>query len=95
VFFWSVVADRVGRRRCIAIAVFLATVLSLLVCLAPNFSTVLVLRTLEGASLGGVPAAALAYINEEIHPRDSALASGMYIAGNTIGGISGRIITGP
>ena len=92
---WSIVADRIGRRKSIAIAVFVATVCALAISVAPSFELVLALRVLEGAALGGVPAAAIAYVNEEIHPIDAAVASGIFIAGNTIGGIAGRIITGP
>ncbi|KAB1645331.1 MFS transporter [Gulosibacter chungangensis] len=92
---WSLVADRIGRKRTISIAVVAATLLGLLSTAMPNFELTLAMRFLEGLALGGVPAVAMAYINEEIHRSDAAAAGGTFVAGNTIGGLSGRIISGP
>lgn len=92
---WSLVADRIGRRRAITLAVAIATACSVGVAFSPWFALALAFRLLEGAALAGVPAAALAYINEEVHPTDAAVASAMFIAGNSIGGIAGRLIAGP
>jgi len=39
----------------------------------------LVLRALEGIALGGVPAVAMAYLAEEMHPHALASAMGLYI----------------
>ncbi|SJM55279.1 MFS transporter [Gulosibacter sp. 10] len=92
---WSLVADRIGRKRTISIAVLSATILGILTTLMPTFELALALRFLEGIALGGVPAVAMAYINEEIHKLDAAAAVGTFIAGNTIGGLTGRLISGP
>lgn len=92
---WSLVADRVGRKRTISIAVVAATLLGLLSTAMPTFELTLAIRFVEGIALGGVPAVAMAYINEEIHRSDAAGAGGTFVAGNTIGGLSGRIISGP
>lgn len=92
---WSIVADRIGRRKTIAIAVSAATLCALALALTSSFELMLALRTLEGIALAGVPAAGIAYINEEIHPSDAAVASAIFVTGNSLGGISGRLITGP
>lgn len=92
---WSLVADRIGRKRTISIAVVAATLLGLLSTAMPTFELTLLVRFLEGMALGGVPAVAMAYINEEIHRSDAAAAGGTFVAGNTIGGLSGRLISGP
>lgn len=92
---WSLVADRIGRKRTISIAVVAATLLGLLSTGMPTFELTLAVRFLEGIALGGVPAVAMAYINEEIHRSDAAAAGGTFVAGNTIGGLSGRLISGP
>ncbi|MFD2675004.1 MFS transporter [Gulosibacter bifidus] len=92
---WTLVADRIGRKRSISIAIIAATILGLCAILAPNFQLALLIRLFEGFALGGVPAAAMAYLNEEVHKIDSAAASGMFVAGNTIGGLSGRLVSGP
>ncbi|WP_406036036.1 MFS transporter [Nocardioides sp. NBC_00163] len=92
---WSWVADRIGRAPAMKIALSMSLVLGLLTPLAPGFASLLVLRSLEGLALGGVPALAVAYLAEEIHVRHVSLAAAIYISGTTVGGLLGRVITGP
>jgi len=92
---WSFVADRIGRVRAMAVAIGAATVLGLLVPFAPALPLVLGLRALEGVALGGIPAVAIAYLNEEIGKAHAALAAGSYVAGTTLGGLAGRLMAGP
>jgi predicted MFS family arabinose efflux permease len=92
---WSMVADRIGRVRAMSIAVIAATVFGLIVPFAPSFQLLLTGRLFEGLMVGGVPAIAIAYLNEEIDPRHAARAAGTYVAGTTIGGLLGRIVAGP
>lgn len=92
---WSVVSDRYGRRRTMVVAVVLATVFGLLMPWAPTFGTFVTLRLVEGMALGGVPAVAIAYLAEEIDVRHTAIAAGTYVAGTTLGGLSGRIVAAP
>lgn len=92
---WSFVADKIGRVRAMAIGIAAATVLGLLVPLAPTFPLVLSLRALEGMALGGIPAIAIAYLNEEVNKVHAALAAGSYVAGTTLGGLAGRLLAGP
>ncbi|MFK4295210.1 YNFM family putative membrane transporter [Arthrobacter sp. GAS37] len=92
---WSFVADKIGRVRAMAIGIAAATVLGLLVPLAPTFPLVLALRALEGMALGGIPAIAIAYLNEEVNKVHAALAAGSYVAGTTLGGLAGRLLAGP
>jgi MFS transporter, YNFM family, putative membrane transport protein len=49
---------------------------------------------LQGFALAGVPATAMAYLAEEVEASSLGRAMGVYIAGNAIGGLSGRIIAG-
>ena len=60
----------------------------------PSWHGVLLMRALIGLSLSGLAAVAMTYLSEEIHPQHIGLAMGLYIAGNAIGGMSGRLITG-
>jgi predicted MFS family arabinose efflux permease len=92
---WSFLADRVGRVRAMAWGISAATVLGLLTPLAPSFPVLLALRTLEGMALGGIPAIAIAYLNEEVNKAHAALAAGSYVAGTTLGGLAGRLVAGP
>lgn len=91
---WSGAADRFGRARVIAISLLLATLLGCLAPWATELWVLLLVRTLQGAALGGVPAAAVAYLAEEIHPTDAPRATGLYIAGNPLGGMGGRLLAG-
>lgn len=92
---WAFLADRIGRVKAMTIAICTATALGLLVPLAPDLATLLVLRLLEGIALGGIPALAIAYLNEEVSRVHAAAAAGSYVAGTTVGGLAGRIVAGP
>ena len=92
---WSVVADRVGRVRAMAVGILSATAIGLLAPVAPTLELLLTARLLEGVALGAVPAIALAYLAEEVDAAHTATAAGSYIAGTTIGGLAGRLIAGP
>ncbi len=54
----------------------------------------LALSVLVGLSLSGLAAVAMTYLSEEIHPQHIGLSMGLYIGGNAIGGMSGRLISG-
>ncbi|WP_134772771.1 MFS transporter [Ornithinimicrobium flavum] len=92
---WSFVGDRFGRLRSMIVAVVSATVLGLLSAWAPTFELVLALRLLEGAALGGVPALAMAYLNEEVDARAASIAAGWFVGGTTVGGLLGRVVATP
>lgn len=92
---WSMVADRIGRIPAMAIGIVVATLLGLAAPFSPDFSTLLVLRLVEGMALGAVPAIALAYLSEEVQAGHTAAAAGSYIAGTTVGGLTGRLVSGP
>lgn len=92
---WSFLADRIGRVRAMTLGITAATVLGLLVPLAATFPMLLGLRLLEGMALGGIPAIAIAYLNEEVHKVHAAMAAGSYVAGTTLGGLAGRLVAGP
>lgn len=91
---WSFLADRIGRVRAMMWGISAATVLGLLVPLATSFPMLLGLRMLEGMALGGIPAIAIAYLNEEVNKAHAALAAGTYVAGTTLGGLAGRLLAG-
>ncbi|WLH13212.1 MFS transporter [Pseudomonas hefeiensis] len=88
------ISDRIGRKSLMVAALFAAALCTIASALMPTWQGVLVLRALVGLSLSGVAAVAMTYLGEEIHPRHIGLAMGLYIAGNAIGGMSGRLIAG-
>jgi predicted MFS family arabinose efflux permease len=92
---WSMLADRVGRVKAISVSVIGATTIGVLVPFAPSFQLLLAGRLLEGLVVGGVPAIAVAYLTEEIDPAHAARAAGTFVAGTTIGGLIGRLVSSP
>jgi len=91
---WSMVADRIGRVPAMGTGILAATVLGLVAPLSTGMEMLLALRLLEGIALGAVPAVALAYLSEEVSARHAAAAAGSYIAGTTVGGLLGRVVSG-
>jgi YNFM family putative membrane transporter len=75
-------------------ALFAASMCTIASAMMPTWQGVLMLRALVGLSLSGLAAVAMTYLSEEIHPKHIGLAMGLYIAGNAIGGMCGRLITG-
>ena len=88
------VSDAVGRKPVMVLALFAAALFTLLSAWMPTWQGVLVTRALVGLSLSGLAAVAMTYLSEEIHPQHIGLAMGLYIGGNAIGGMSGRLISG-
>lgn len=88
-----VAADRVSRKRMMAIALLSSSVLTLASAFSPNFETLVVLGMLKGLALSGLPAIGMAYLIEEIDPRSLGMSMGLYIGGNTIGGMAGRVMS--
>ncbi|WP_184583161.1 MFS transporter [Lipingzhangella halophila] len=91
---WSGVADRFGRVTVMATALTISTALGLAAPFSPDMWVLLVVRAAQGATLGGVPAVAMAYLAEEIDSGHLARVAGVYIAGNAVGGMSGRLVAG-
>lgn len=88
------ISDASGRKPIMMISLFAVGILTVACAFAPNWPTLLVLRTFTGVALAGTPAVAMAYLAEEVHPRDLGGAMGLYIAGNAYGGMLGRVLTG-
>ncbi|WP_459207072.1 MFS transporter [Pseudomonas sp. MLB6B] len=88
------ISDRIGRKPVMVFALLCAALATLASAVMPTWETVLATRALVGLSLSGLAAVAMTYLSEEIAPQHIGLAMGLYIGGNAIGGMSGRLITG-
>ena len=64
----SGLSERWGRARVLMLSVGLAAVLGLLLPLSPTFDVLLADRALQGLAIAGMPAVAMAYLADEIHP---------------------------
>lgn len=89
---WSLVSDRYGRVAPMRACLFGAAIFGFASAFAPDFPTLLLSRVCVGACIAGVPAAAMAYLGEELAPDQRARAMGLYIAANALGGMSGRFL---
>ena len=90
----SALSERYGRTAVMTASVFTAAAIALILPFAPDLGTLTALRALQGIALAGLPATAMAYLAEEVHPTALASAMGLYVAGNSIGGMSGRLVSG-
>jgi YNFM family putative membrane transporter len=90
----SMLSERWGRMPVMTASLFATAVLQLAVAVSPNFTVLLALRALQGLAVAGLPAVAMAYLAEEVHRGSLGFAVGLYIGGNSIGGMAGRVITG-
>ena len=88
----SALSERFGRTRVMIFSAITSCVIGLLLPLSPTIEILLLGRAFQGAALAGIPAVAMAYLAEEIDPKDLGAAMGRYVAGTTVGGLIGRLI---
>lgn len=92
--FTGSLSDAIGRKNVMVTSLLFAAAFTLLGSLMSNWQAILITRALLGLSLSGVAAVAMTWLSEEIHPGAVAFAMGLYISGSSIGGMSGRLISG-
>ncbi len=83
-----------GRTPMMTASLVLSSLLMVLAAFSPDFAALLVLRAVQGVALAGLPAVAMAYLAEEVHPEHAGFTVGLYIAGNSVGGLVGRVLSG-
>lgn len=83
-----------GRKSIMVISMLATSVFCILTAFSPDFHFLLALRTIEGILLAGLPSIAMAYLGEEIEPKSLGTAMGLYICGNSIGAVFGRVFSG-
>jgi len=71
-----------------------AAILTLLSSVVREWPTFLLIRTIEGIAIAGLPALAMAYVGEEIHPDAVGVSMGLYVGSGALGGMTGRLLTG-
>lgn len=87
-------SGRWGRARTIIVSLFLTALLGALCALAPTWPVLLAARAVQGLTLAGTPAVALVYLREEVEPSVGPRATGLYIGGTALGGMTGRLLAG-
>jgi len=87
-------SDAVGRKSVMVTALMLAAICTLISATMTSWHGILIMRGLMGLSLSGVAAVGMTYLSEEMDARVVAFSMGLYISGNSIGGMSGRLLSG-
>lgn len=89
----SLLSDRFGRAPLMKVALLGATVFAWASAFAQNLEWLILCRAGVGACIAALPAAAMAYLGEEIAQASRSRVMGMYIAGNALGGMFGRFLS--
>lgn len=87
-------SDAIGRKSVMSVSLLLAAFFTLICATMSSWEGVLAMRALTGLALSGVAAVAMTWLSEELHPGFLSFSMGLYISGNSIGGLIGRLSTG-
>nr|WP_246220987.1 MFS transporter [Phytoactinopolyspora mesophila] len=90
----ALLAGFVGRRRLIVVSICVSVAIGLLLPLAPSYSVLLAMRALQGAAIAGLAGIGAALLADRLGRAGVAAAVGAMIAGNTLGGMLGRLLSG-
>ncbi|MEY2160902.1 MULTISPECIES: MFS transporter [unclassified Rhodanobacter] len=88
------VSDGWGRKPVMAASLLVSALLVLVTAVMPDWTALLLVRTLLGLTLSGLPAVAMTYLGEEMDAESIGLGMGLYISGSAVGGMGGRLISG-
>ncbi|MDR6525551.1 YNFM family putative membrane transporter [Chryseobacterium rhizosphaerae] len=90
--FFAFKADSYSRKRLMVFSLISSALLTIISTWIPSLSLLIGIGVLKGFVVSGVSAVALAYLTEEVYIAAVPAAISMYLSGNTIGGMSGRIL---
>jgi len=88
------VAEGWSRKPIMSVSLLAAALLTLLSSVVGEWPMFLFIRAIEGVAIAGLPALAMAYLGEEIHPDDIGMSMGLYVGSGALGGMTGRLLTG-
>ncbi|WP_426689734.1 MFS transporter [Rhodanobacter ginsengiterrae] len=88
------VSDAWGRKSIMVASLLASALLVLVTAVMPTWTALLIVRSLLGLTLSGLPAVAMTYVSEEMHPESIGLGMGLYISGSAVGGMGGRLVSG-
>lgn len=92
--FSGAVADVIGRKRVITAAMVALAIPTLMIAMAPDVQSLIVWRFIQGLTLPSIFAVIIAYIGDEWPAAEVAGMAGIYTSGASLGGFSGRFVTG-
>lgn len=92
--FTGALADVLGRKRVITTAMIAIAVPMAMAGTAASLSDLVFWRFVQGLLLPPIFAVTVAYIGDEWPAADIAGVAGLYVSGSSLGGFSGRFLTG-
>ena len=92
--FTGALADVLGRKRLITAASFAVVVPTLIMTLASTVPQLVFWRFAQGLLLPPIFTVAIAYVGDEWPPAEVPRVAGLFISGSSVGGFSGRFVTG-
>lgn len=87
------ISETLGRKPVMIFSLCMTSLLALSTAFSHSLGSLIAIRFVQGIVLAGLPSVAMAYLSEEIAPSSIGTAMGLYISGNAIGGMAGRIFT--
>lgn len=91
-FFFAFKADQFSRKKLMVFSLLASAILTIISAHIESLTLLITIGIIKGFIISGVSAVALAYLTEEVDLAIVGLAISMYVSGNTIGGMSGRIL---
>ncbi|HYC17002.1 MAG TPA: MFS transporter [Pseudolabrys sp.] len=92
--FTGTVADVLGRKRVIVVAMFVLVIPTVMVGLSTSLQALIFWRAVQGLVLPPIFAVMVAYIGDELPRHEATTVAGIYSSGSSLGGFSGRLFTG-
>jgi predicted MFS family arabinose efflux permease len=90
----GLLAERIGRKRTMAGSVALLTLPVLLAATAHSLDALIAWRFVQGLVMPGIIAVTMAYVSEEWAGGGAAAVMSANVAGNVLGGVCGRFLSG-
>ena len=91
--FTGVIADVLGRKRVIAVAMALMTIPDLMIAFSPGLESLVFWRFVQGLLLPPIFAVSIAYIGGEWPAGEATGVTGLFITATAVGGFTGRMLT--
>jgi predicted MFS family arabinose efflux permease len=91
--FTGVIADMLGRRFVIAIAIAMLVLPGVMMSFSDSLEALLFWRFVQGLLLPPIFAVSVAYIGAEWPASEATAVTGTFIAATAVGGFSGRMVT--
>ena len=87
-------SSQLGRARSMQLGLWIAAAAGIASAFATNWSLLVATRGIMGVGLAFIMVSAMAWVVDEASPWAFGRMGGLYISGNTIGGVLGRLSSG-